>query len=587
MVNVLRAWVVVMAIVAMSGGAVAGQALFVSPQGDDANAGTLESPLRTLVRARDAVRERNERMMQDVHVYLRGGRYELEETLVLDGRDGGRNGHRIVYGAYQGEAVSISGGRRIEGWRREEDGSCSAAAAAPGFRQLYVNGRRGVRARWPGAGEFLRVVRWEVENDRQDARERVFRHVEVRAEDAARLAAVEQLAAVEMVINKHWDQSRLRIESYEVDGDRARIVPMARERGQEETMYWPNREPGQVFYFENARAFLEEPGEWYWDAAAERVYYMPRAGEDMEHAEVIAPRLERLLEIRGTVEQPVSGIEFRGLHFEHTTWLRPSEEGRVGMQGGFARGQGFVPPGIYLEHAHRVRFEGNVFRHMGGSGIAFHMGTQANELIGNEISDISGAGIIVYQRLWEHNPPEHEKSRGDIIRHNRITRVGLDYTGSAGILATFTDGLIIENNELSHMPYTAISVGWGWTDKPTALRANAIRRNHIHHVMQLHDDGAGIYTLSRQPGTVIEENYLHDIARSRWAGSYEIAAIYLDEQTSGVTVRNNVIERLEGKDVLPFKENRAGENEVDPAAPDPAVRKTIIDQAGPEPAQSD
>ena len=94
------------------------------------------------------------------------------------------------------------------------------------------------------------------------------------------------------------------------------------------------------------------------------------------------------------------------------------------------------------------------------------------------------------------------------------------------------------------MPYTAVSVGWGWTVETTPLKDNLIRRNRVHNVMRLLSDGGGIYTLSKQPGTIIAENYIFDIVRSEWAGEFPISAIYLDEGSSLITLTNNVIENV-------------------------------------------
>ena len=119
--------------------------------------------------------------------------------------------------------------------------------------------------------------------------------------------------------------------------------------------------------------------------------------------------------------------------------------------------------------------------------------------------------------------------------------VGQIYTGSHGINATYTSRTIIEHNEFVHLPYNAISVGWGWTDLETSLRDNRIQYNLIHDVMQLHDDSAGIYTLSYQPGTTITENWIHDLNRSEWAEQFGIGGIYLDEGSRGIRVERNVL----------------------------------------------
>jgi parallel beta-helix repeat protein len=131
-----------------------------------------------------------------------------------------------------------------------------------------------------------------------------------------------------------------------------------------------------------------------------------------------------------------------------------------------------------------------------------------------------------------------------VIKNNFITRVGRDYHSSVGIFAGYTEGLVIENNELVDMPYTGISIGWGWTLEAPPLKNNIIRRNRIHNVMNLLADGAGIYTLSKQPGTRIVENYISNITRSPWAGDFPISGIYLDERSSLITLNNNLLENV-------------------------------------------
>ena len=55
----------------------------------------------------------------------------------------------------------------------------------------------------------------------------------------------------------------------------------------------------------------------------------------------------------------------------------------------------------------------------------------------------------------------------------------------------------------------------------------------------------GIYTLSKQPDSKMSGNYIHGITLPPWA-DYETSGIYMDEQTSGYTVKNNVLENAQG-----------------------------------------
>jgi hypothetical protein len=135
---------------------------------------------------------------------------------------------------------------------------------------------------------------------------------------------------------------------------------------------------------------------------------------------------------------------------------------------------------------------------------------------------------------------------GNVIRNNLVTQAGKQYEGSVGILAGYTAGTVIEHNEISYIPYSGINVGWGWAFASTQLQNNLVRYNNIHHVVTLLEDGAGIYTLSKQPGSFISDNYIHDIRGSPWRGfDAPVAGIYLDEGSSSITVQNNVVENVD------------------------------------------
>jgi hypothetical protein len=569
-------------------GAIAQHVYYISPQGDDNNPGSLSQPFKTIERARKFVRTINTNMQSTIVVYLRGGDYLLDKTLVFDQGDSGTSGFNVIYKAYPGEKPVISGGQRITKWTAAGDGIYKAPVGSLRFRQLYINGRRAIRAREPNQGNYYRLKYWDEVN----------RRIEI---VATHTGAWDRLNDIEMVVQKHWYQNNLRISSYTlaekwydvfarwglpvdflslatrslltswilklqnflgVDlGVRALIVPREPERWRSFFQTFPQREDGQPYHLENALEFLDAPGEWYLDTGRNALFYRPRPAEDMSVVEVIAPKVETLLELKGSLDRPIRNLEFAGLIFEYTNWLGPSAEGFVGDQAVVTltgphslTGDeteyyigGRLSGGIHAEASERIRFERNTVRHMGASGIVLEFGTMKSEIIGNVVTDISGSGIVVEQHL-EGNPKDRRMiSRGDKIANNYISRIGQDYHGNVGILAGYTDGILIEHNELSDMPYTGISVGWGWSLKDTALKNNVIRRNQIYNAVNTLDDGAGIYTLSKQPGTLISENYIHDIKRSPWAGLWPIAGIYLDNGSDLITVENNVLKNVEKK----------------------------------------
>ena len=82
----------------------------------------------------------------------------------------------------------------------------------------------------------------------------------------------------------------------------------------------PDIESG--FYLENVLAFLDEENEYYINSTTGTVYFKPADGADPNDMYTIVPRLEQLLVVSGTYEEPVHDITFRGLNYMHTTWSK-------------------------------------------------------------------------------------------------------------------------------------------------------------------------------------------------------------------------------------------------------------------------
>ena len=123
----------------------------VSPNGNDAAEGTLTAPFKTLERAQRAVRGVNKSMSEDINVYLHEGTYQLTSTLRLSNADGGTNGHYVRYMAAPGETPLVTGGVPVNGWELydADKNIWCAKDVVNRFRQLYVNGKKAIRARHP------------------------------------------------------------------------------------------------------------------------------------------------------------------------------------------------------------------------------------------------------------------------------------------------------------------------------------------------------------------------------------------------------------------------------------------------------
>jgi hypothetical protein len=521
---------------------------YVSPTGSDSNDGSSPStPFQTIGKAQSVVRTIDGNMTGNIIVNLRGGTYNLTSTLNFTNADSGTNGFNVIYQAYPGETPILSGGQQITGWTAVGNGQYKASIGSLNFRQLYVNGVRATRARWPKKGSNFQLISVNKTNQTLGI-------------NSSQISNWANFGQVEMVLESQWAESYLRLASYTVNGTTANVSLQNTEAATLFPRQFPILNAGSPFHFENAYEFLTEPGEFYVNTATQTLYYWPRAGESMATADVEAPAVETLVNIQGTsVSSPLKNMQFNGITFEYTTYMYPSNNGFVNQQGGLyniiSNDQWVArpPAGVYAAIADNLSFNSNTFLHMGSTALDLDHAVHNSSVLGNLISDISGNGIMVGKFISPkdnsvYNPPTSpagedvlEVSTGNTINDNYITQIGQDYYGTAGINAGYVNNTIINHNDISDGPWGGISLGWGWTTSANAESNNQISYNNIHNVMNELCDSGGIYHLSNDPGAVINGNYIHDIIRSPYACTSPVAGIYLDQGSANMTVSNNVL----------------------------------------------
>ena len=177
---------------------------------------------------------------------------------------------------------------------------------------------------------------------------------------------------------------------------------------------------------------------------------------------------------------------------------------------------------------------------------------------------------------------------GNIVSNCLVRRCGLDSFGSPGIYVAFSRGSRIRHNQVHDLPYTGISVGFRWNTSPTSQASCTVESNHVFDVMNKLADGAGIYTLGYQRGTILRGNYIHDVRRSLYAhGGAPNNGFFIDQGSKGFLFEANVVHSTSGesvrfnnsqKDWHQWKGNYFG-NEA--ATSNEA--KAIVEQAGREP----
>lgn len=565
--------------------------LWVDPvNGSDANSGTSSTQaFQTLGRAQSAVQGMDTSMSDDIVVDLLGGTYSQTSPLSLTAADSGTNGHVVRWQAAPGAAPVISGAQAVTGWTSAGNGVYKASVRSLDFRQLYVNGKRATRARFPDIGSWSQITSSSATN----------KTVTV---PAASVGSWVGSGSPEMVLETQWAEDYLRVKDITVSGASATVSFQDAESNILFQRPNPVLANGSPFHWEGNAAFLTQPGEWYLDNASSTVYYMPRPGEDIADAAVTVPVAQTVLEVSGTsLDAQASNISFAGITFTGTTWTRPTTNGYLNAQGGQyslsanMQNQQYIgrpPAAVHVSDATNIQFTGNSFVNVGSTALDFDHGTHSSSAIGNLIQGASGNGIMVgkfadptVEMGTLYNPPSspagedvREVDTGNTISDNLIAQTGQDYYGTAGINAGWVNSTTITHNEITDVPWAGISFGWGWQYTAGAAANNTVQYNEISNAINRLCDTGGIYHLSNDPGSSVSNNYIHEVRGSAGGCASAHAALYFDQGSDGMTVSNNVLSDVDKT----INQHNNGSNMT--LSNNTSSGKSVIQAAGLEPA---
>ena len=526
---------------------------------------TPDSSLADAVRKAREIR-RTENMKVTIH--LAPGVYHLYEPLHLRPEDSSLT--------IEGDGAIISGGQEINIWK-EQDQKIYVAdipdfnGRPVDFRQLWRNWEKAVRARDIVDFEQMhRILTYDKKN-------KVLWIPKVAVASLLQEDQVKQgCEYVEMVLHEMWCTSNLRIKSLTPQGDSVAVRFHDPEAKIQFEHPWPspmtpNTGHPSPFYITNAKPLLDSPGEWYHDIREHKLYYYPRDHEGMGKVLLATyPVLETLVEVVGTADHPVHDITIKGVTFSHTTWMRPSEKGHVPLQAGMylteayklrpqidrknnhkLDNQGWLgraDAAVEVRHGENVSFEGCRFEHLGGSGLDYVVGCKGGKVSDCTFSDIAMNGLVVGsfspEGLETHLPYQPADSRevcsGLTIEQSEFYNVSNEDWGCVAIAAGYVSDINIAHNTIHDVSYTGISLGWGWNRDSVCMKNNRVHANLIYDYAQHMYDCAGIYTLGNQPGTVISENVVRDIARPSYVHDpNHWFYLYTDEGSSNIAVRDN------------------------------------------------
>jgi hypothetical protein len=528
--------------------------IHVSPGGDDARGdGTAASPLATPEGALAAARlwrQSRGGLDQDLHVILHTGVYELPRTITIDGTlDGGTTEHAVVIAAAPDERVVLSGGVRVTGWTLEGGRllwGATADSELPLPTDLYVNGRRLTRARFPNSG-WLPIENAGDDQSFELARGRWFPGRRSTATDPTPEAVARKKFVSPRAELAWWRDARF-VTRGRFGADLANI----------------RLQRGDEVYFEGARDFLDAEGEWHFTPASggqsPRFEVISQAAPSAEGEGAVVPRLQTLLVLDRAVNTHV-----RGITLAYTT-RRPPAAGYDSVWSGFGAnqeewGRSLLPAAVRLVGTSGCTLEGVTVAHTGGNGIWIESHQERrgvwtpardNTLRRCRVVDLGGTAIGIgptnRPEMTEYVPGRGPAGDADWVFSTTvldcvISGFGQVYHDTAGIVARFSDAAVIEGNDVGNGAYSGIALGWSHVNSQRFMHANRVARNRVHGVMRSMADGAAIYATGAQPDSIMEGNVVDAVLRDQTftTNRLPVAGLYFDEGSVGWTIRDNVI----------------------------------------------
>ena len=551
----------------------------ISLDGDDTQAGTREQPFATLERARDAIRQR--KLQPDglptggATVLLHGGTYPRQATFTLSAGDSGTAAAPIVYAAAPGEAVTLSGGRpllrdwftpvtdaailsrMISAAARTKLRQCDLKAhgitdygevSRHGFHkanlrktpppELYINGRRMMRARWPNPDDHYPKFLRGVQKTRHGAVGRagiVDKGPKMSDPDFLERGGVIRYAFdrpalwsqatdvwLDGVFTWSWEWSYNQVAK--IDHANRQISLRYGEVSGIEDKY-----SFDYFFAENLLEEIDLPGEHYLDRAAGILYLLPPATFALPKASIVLGALTApMIKL-----QDASHIIIRDLVLDTGRSSAIDCSGGEGVLVERCEIRNVSGSGVSLNgKGHGVR--ACHIHHVGGAGVNLNGGNlQTLEPSGCFVEDSDIHHFAWYSKVYTSAVSLGYRSVGNRISHNRIRH------GPHIAIVVYGNDHLVEYNDIGYVveDFTDMGAIYGNLGARPFERGTVIRRNYFHHIGQEHHLQNGVYPDNMTMGWRIEENIFHRIGNT---GSPSNCRAVNMNSAADITIRHNI-----------------------------------------------